>query len=742
MCGIAGLWCRNGSKVRAAGLEPALNRMRHRGPDDEGYLVVDSAARRATSLRGDDSAGDLALGHWRDPEAPDGDLILGHRRLSILDLTSHGHQPMTANDARIWIVFNGEIYNYVELREELRQAGGGFHSGTDTEVILRAWTAWGPEMLHRFNGDWAFALLDLREGREPELFLARDRWGVKPLFYADSPAGFWFASEAKALVGHAVPFLPRESVVLHFLAWGQMQNADGSETFFEGISTLPPGCAMRVSARGAEVSRWYDLRAASEEEPAAAADDLAAELAEHVTRSVEWRLRADVPVGCCLSGGVDSTSVLGTISHLRASARDGVRGGVPTFSAIYGELGRFNEEEGIRRVVEFNDARPSFTYPDDGRLEAEFDAFVWHQDEPVPVPNFFAQWSVLNLVHEHGIKVVLNGQGADEIFGGYQPSSYQGRFLEWLGSGRWVTLLREQRARMQVTGFSWRGALREWVAVLRHGPHFVPRRHQSPSRTAEYFRSQALNAECCARLAANPQRIREKLRSEQDKLRKLRKRLQRKYDAAIESRIGAKRAQITKLREELARLVLTRANLLRALWSRVRGWPPTSLRSLLVSQTLVTWLPHVLRFEDRNSMAVSVEVRLPFLDHELVEWSFRRGHSHKIHRGYTKWILRKSMEGRVPDKVLWRPDKVGFETPERTLSKQLLATRKDALLSSPFLLRYLDPAIAKDLCDRVATGAADRDEARLVWRWLALDTWHRVYQRAAPLEDPAAPIRG
>ena len=138
-------------------------------------------------------------------------------------------------------------------------------------------------------------------------------------------------------------------------------------------------------------------------------------------------------------------------------------------------------------------------------------------------------------------------------------------------------------------------------------------------------------------------------------------------------------------------------------------------------------------------MAFSVEVRLPFLDHELVEWAFRHGHSHKIHRGWTKWVVRKSMEGRVPDKVLWRPDKVGFETPDRTMSRQLLSTRKESLLCSPFLLRYLDPTAMHDLCDRVGDGTSDRDEARLVWRWLALDAWHRVFHDA---EKSARPLPG
>ena len=165
---------------------------------------------------------------------------------------------MRSADGRCWIVFNGEIYNYIELRDELKAAGHEFHSGSDTEVILHAWQQWGEQCLHRFNGDWAFCIADL-SGAEPSLFLSRDRYGIKPLFFTETADAFWFASEAKSLIGHAVPFQPREQAVLRFLQSGKLPAGHGSDTFFEGIRQLPPGEAMRVTASGITQFHWYDL---------------------------------------------------------------------------------------------------------------------------------------------------------------------------------------------------------------------------------------------------------------------------------------------------------------------------------------------------------------------------------------------------------------------------------------------------------------------------------------------------
>jgi asparagine synthase (glutamine-hydrolysing) len=445
MCGIAGAWKRDGSLLGAAELRPLLDRMRHRGPDDEGCLVIESATGRVTPLAGPDTPEALGLEHAATSSTR-GDLLLGHRRLSIVDLSPRGHQPMSTAEGKMWITFNGEIYNYIELRAELKSLGHEFRSGTDTEVILHSWAQWGSEALHRFNGDWAFALADLRESGRPVLWVARDRWGVKPLYIVEREKALWFASEAKALLGHAAPFVPSREAVLKFLAMGALPAGDGTKTFFEGIEQLPPGHALRVTPESTERIAWYDLRKATEAQEEFAEERAIPVLGDEVTRAVKLRLRADVPVGSCLSGGVDSSSIVGTMTTLLKQDRGGA---VHTFSAVYRQQGSHNEVDWIREAVKHSGATAHETFPDEQPLTEVFDRLVWHQDEPFQTASIFAQWCVMQEARANGVIVMLDGQAADELFGGYQPGTYQEQFLEWLGKGRWVEFAREWIARQR-----------------------------------------------------------------------------------------------------------------------------------------------------------------------------------------------------------------------------------------------------------------------------------------------------
>ena len=850
MCGIAGFWRRDQQQVQASALEPALTRLRHRGPDDEGFLVADATSGQITALRGADSPKDLPLPHWNEREEVRGDIVLGHRRLSILDLSPRGHQPMGLEGERIWIVFNGEIYNYIELREELQKLGHVFHTGTDTEVILHAWQAWGEVCLHRFNGDWAFAILDLRTAGKPEMFLARDRWGVKPLFYADTPDVFWFASEAKALFGTALPFAPREQAVMGFLSGGALPRGDGADTFFEGVQMLPPGEALHVSSEGVKRHRWYDLRRNAPAHIEVSEEEAVAELAEQVTRAVRLRLRADVPVGSCLSGGVDSTSIVGTMRGMlqeHAAKDEAAHSRVNTFSAIYNASGAFNEVDWIKQAVEFSGSEPHYTRPDDKPLDEVFDRLVWHQDEPFQTASIFAQWCVMECTREGGVTVLLDGQAADELFGGYQPGSYQAQFLEWLALHKYSLLRREWAARKRATGMSWFAAMREFYWILRHGAFAGTKPPPKQGALDVYYRRLAFNEEWVgklapppdqaantlkeeiavlkntlvedesklrkleAKLAKNPRdaevlnllekkklkiislrqrmdrrqarlavlkpgvfslfsrgagamqpdalRIEKeiitlsaKLAEEEAKLPKLRKKLDNAVDKAetvallekknaqiqsLKDRIRKRRvwlAQMTPDKSSIPGLSAWIAHFKRAfpgltiIWNHLHGVPAMNFRDYLLTQTLTTSLPHLLRFEDRNSMAFSVEARVPFTDHQLVEWAFSRGNDYKIHRGWAKWLLREAMKGRAPENILWRRDKIGFETPDITLSQNLLKHREERLLSCELLVKYLDRDRMKQVFERLRKGRSTREEARLVWRWLVMESWHRQFK--------------
>jgi asparagine synthase (glutamine-hydrolysing) len=341
----------------------------------------------------------------------DGPVALGHRRLAIIDLSSHGHQPMLSADGHLALVYNGEIYNYLELRDELRAAGLGFTSGSDTEVLLRAYEHWGPACVERFNGMWAFAIHDRRRNA---IFASRDRFGIKPFLYAHDDRRFAFASEAKALLA-AFPDLRRadEAMLLHFIPSGAL--VDGPETFFAGVSQLLPAHNLHLDiATGTlRTERYWQV------EPEAFADrwvkgnDPVEALRALLNSAVDLHMRADVPVGTCLSGGVDSSALVGLMAERHPEA-------IRTYSGLY--KGReFDEEEYVTATRERNGAIGT-----DVRREPNGDFFddlakiTWHQDMPQAGSGLYTQFNVMNAA-SRDVKVILDGQGADELFAGYLP---------------------------------------------------------------------------------------------------------------------------------------------------------------------------------------------------------------------------------------------------------------------------------------------------------------------------------
>jgi asparagine synthase (glutamine-hydrolysing) len=396
MCGIAGVVDHGGGAADAALLARMSALLSHRGPDASGTVA----------------------------EGPVG---LVHRRLAIIDLSDEGRQPMTSEDGALTIVFNGEIFNYIELREELRAAGHIFRTGTDTEVVLTAYAAWGRDCLARFNGMFAFAVFDRPRD---EVFLARDRLGVKPLYYAETGGRFLFASECKALLADpAVGTAPAEAALATFLAWGVLDHS--ALTMFEGVHQLPPGHWMAVGAGGIEGPvRWWDLAVnPAVASPPALEADAAAHLLELLTDAVRLRLRADVPVGTCLSGGIDSSTIVALIARLLATEHpDSVGDRQRTFSAVYADR-RFDERPFMEVAAESAGVAGAYVEPDPERLRADLLDLVWAQDEPFGSLSIYAQYCVMRLAAE-SVTVVLDGQGADEQLAGY--IAYQGTYLAML----------------------------------------------------------------------------------------------------------------------------------------------------------------------------------------------------------------------------------------------------------------------------------------------------------------------
>lgn len=663
MCGIYGIWHTNGRPVDPAALQRATTRLRHRGPDDEGYLMAATRSGAALLHAGPDT--DARLSHPRldQPGVPQADLALGFRRLSILDLSPAGHQPMASPDETNWIVFNGEIYNYIELREELRACGHRFRSGGDTEVILAAYHEWGEACLERFNGMWAFAIWD---SRKRQLFLSRDRFGIKPLYYTWDGRTFSFASEIKALVGACgVPFAPDEQAVYRYLVGGRLPEPGAGTTFFKGVRSLPPGHAMTVTVDGGapRERRYWRLRA----EDGMGLDAAAAIEAyrELFSDALRLQLRSDVAVGTCLSGGVDSSSIVCMLNQMLQSdglSSEQIGDRQKTFSAVYASDGPYNERPYIERVIAATGVERNLTFPTVERLLHDVEDLVWHQDEPFQSTSIFAQWCVMSAVRERGVTVLLDGQGADESLAGYRPFEvYIGdRLRHWqLGPALADLLAIQARTSCEPLPIAGRALALQLPAPI---ARMLLRLYRPVGR---------------ARSALNPDFL---ARSGHDNPADW-------WD-----------------------------------WEQHR-----TLQTHLRTEIEQTSLPHLLRYEDRNSMAFGIEARVPFLDHRLVELAFAGAAPWRIHKGWTKWVLRQAMDRIVPDSIIWRANKIGFETPEAEWLDQWTRTNPDHFTEGAHSAAYLSlPAVRR----AIANGTAAKHDKWQRWRWINLEMWLKVWSTA------------
>jgi len=366
------------------------SRLLHRGPDDEGYLERPFAS-------------------------------LAHRRLAVID-PEHGHQPMSNPEGNLHIVYNGEVHNFRELRQELESEGYSFSTACDTEVVLRAYEAWGTQCFPRFNGMWALAIMDERNPSQPTIVLSRDHLGVKPLYLATAGGRLLFASEIKALLAcEDLQPEPDEEHLAHYLLRGLHAHDEG--TFFAGVHLLPPATAIVITADEARTERserYWTPRISSDgpSDPAA--------FRAVLTRAVERRLIADLTVGTCLSGGLDSSTIVTLMSELmRSGAPDASSIGerLKTFSAVF-DGDPIDEQRWIEPVLEASGAESHYVRPRSSDLFADFPIVAWHQDEPMVSSGPYAQFRVMALARSNGTQVLLDGQGGDELLAGYVPHQY------------------------------------------------------------------------------------------------------------------------------------------------------------------------------------------------------------------------------------------------------------------------------------------------------------------------------
>jgi asparagine synthase (glutamine-hydrolysing) len=555
MCGFIALISHSKSEERRSLVERMLSTIRHRGPDGEGILIDQTAA-------------------------------LGFRRLSILDLSHLGDQPMTSTDGSCTIVFNGEIFNYLELRQELQSLGRIFRSQSDTEVLLNAYIEWGHACVERLNGMWAFVIIDRNTGK---LFGSRDRFGIKPLYRWSGGGQTIIASEIKAIRASGLYRDEINSgVVSDYLLGGRLD--ESAATFFKGIDQLPAGYSFEVGADGSSHQwRFWDLRTISERPN----DEAPAAFAGLFEDAVRLHMRSDVPVGVHLSGGMDSTSIICASSRVQSEA--GASGKLKAFSYADTE---YDESQYIDATLARTGIELVTLKTDANRVWEDLPRMLRYQDEPVHSLTAVVGFQLMQLTQEHGIRVILNGQGADETLGGY-PSYFRDGWVTLLKEGGLLPAWREV-GRYALTTGGIRRAL--FIKLLRH----VMQTH----------------------MRALPQ-----------------------YRRLAKQRYRARLKNVSWVNPALALSA-----------SDIPESDGADLRSTLLQSVEMSPLPLYLRVEDRNSMAHSIETRLPFLDYRLVSLAFSLERQWKLNGSLNKFVLREAMRGRIPELVRARQDKMGFPT--------------------------------------------------------------------------------
>ncbi len=558
MCGIAGIISANKKNVSKEKLKLLADAIAHRGPDGEGYWI-----------NRNNNAG------------------LGHRRLSIIDLSDAAAQPMHYLN-RYTIVHNGEIYNYIELKERLQKKGYVFQSKSDTEVILAAYDLYKHDCVKYFDGMFAFAIWD---EKEQELFAARDRFGEKPFYYHEEGGQFIFASEMKALWAAGIEKKADGKMLLNYITLGYVQNASDKEvTFFEQIYSLPPSHFLTFKPQHlvSVIHPYWTLDKEIKSQISEA--DAVEKFRELFAASVKRRLRSDVPIGTSLSGGLDSSSIVASLLSFNQK--------LSSFSATFPGFEK-DESKYIQSVTDKYKLQNFRVSPSATDLIKDFEKLCYHQEEPFPSSSIFAQYKVFELAKQHDVKVLLDGQGADEILAGYH------RYIHWYLQ-EMVSRYRFARATKEKLALYKNDAEISW-SVKNIAAAFLPAHASIQLEKREYYKS-----------VHHP---------------------------------GINSSFVKSLRGKE--------------WEGIHKPVVTKLNDILHFNVTENGLEELLRFADRNSMAHGREVRLPFLNHELVQFIFSLPAAYKIHNGWTKYLLRKAMDEKLPDEIVWRKDKVGYEPPQQ-----------------------------------------------------------------------------
>lgn len=552
MCGIAGILLKE-KNVSLDSVKRMTDVISHRGPDGEGLWINEQA-----------------------------NIGLGHRRLSIIDLSENGKQPMHFLKGRYTITFNGEIYNYLELKEDLLKSGYAFYSNSDTEVLLALYDQKKEKCLEYLNGMFSFAIWD---ETEQVLFCARDRFGEKPFYYFIDNQQFVFASEIKQFWAYGIEKKMSREHFQMFLSHSEVIDDKTPErTFYENIKSLKAAHYLIVGREFTPKIEMYWNLDGIKLESKVLFNDAVFEFRELLFDSIKLRLRSDVPVGSSLSGGLDSSAIVYSVnSNYLLPGQDQY-----TFSARFKSYEKDEGEYIDELISQLNSIKRNNVFLSGEDFENDISQITYHQDEPFQTASIFAQYKVMELAKKNNVKVLLDGQGADELLGGYEPMySY---YLKQLFFNSPANYSSEKDAYNKMHGWKY--------------------------KEVDYARTELFS-----------QMVKRKIK------------------------------QFTGSKQPV----------------------PANYFSCILNEYISgSKLQQLLRFADRNSMAHSVEVRLPFLDHRLVEFVFSLPNEFKLNDGWTKYILRKAFDGRLPDKITWRRNKVGFEAPQERYMEGSLFKNKAA----------------------------------------------------------------
>ncbi len=631
MCGIAGYIYKDiGQQADVEKLKQMTDIISYRGPDDEGHFI-------------------------------NGNIALGHRRLSIIDLSEAGHQPMISSDNNYIIVFNGEIYNYKEIKEVLIKKGYIFKTNTDTEVLLQSYREWGEHCVEQFNGMWSFVILDKVSQK---VFMSRDRFGIKPFYYVNSEVKFAFASEIKAILA-AFPEERQvnEAFVHYFLPSGALD--DGEETFFENVKILMPAhsACYDIQTKEFKVWKYWDINEEEFRNKWIEGKEPVEALWELLNSSIKLHMRADVPVGTCLSGGIDSSTIVGIASKQVSQP-------IYTFSGLYADKD-CDEKTYVDEMNNYANTQPQHVLPEpQGNLIEDLAKITWHMDEPSAGPGLYTQYYVMKEASKY-VKVLLDGQGGDELFAGYLP--YYRLYIQ--------DLLDENKLSSRMEAFKL------MLCIYKYwGKQWIDKEQLKIVLGPNLFK--------IAKIILHKEIAKENVVQEPPF-----------FHPDLVERVKGK--EIT-----------------RSFPQRTKGVLNNTLYWHLVKQSI----PALLHYEDRNSMAFSIESRVPLLDYRIVEFAMGLQSEYKIRGSWTKWILRKSSERVAPKKVAWRRSKLGYPTPFARWIRE--GHDKDKITSILFSESFLNRKLVSEDTIRFYYNqhmSGEVDRSWLLYRYVTVELWYRMF---------------